>query len=208
MIQLKVYYVTDLVTNCCYLVDEATGKSAVSDPGARSEALIEQIQKDGGELTYVLLTQGHNDHICYAKQLADQFGATILTGRHNNEFLSNVVYNGTARHGIPFTPFSADILLEDGEKFYLGETEITYLYTPGHTSGCGVFIFDDVMISGDTLFCESYGRTDLPTGDEAKMIASLKKLKELEEDYHVIPGHGAMSTLEHERQWNPLMRRL
>ena len=71
-----------------------------------------------------------------------------------------------------------------------------------------MYIFDDVMISGDTLFCESYGRTDLATGDDAKMIASLKKLKELDGDYHVIPGHGPMTTLEHERRWNPLMRRL
>lgn len=208
MIDIKLYHVTELATNCCYLVDEATGKSAVTDPGAESNALISQIEKDGGRLEYVILTHGHYDHICFAKQLADKFGAKIVTGKHNNEFLSNTDYNGTARHGIPFTPFCADILLEDGETFMLGETEIKYLYTPGHTSGCGVYIFDDVMISGDTLFCESYGRTDLPTGDDMNMIASLKKLKELDGDYHVIPGHGPMTTLEHERRWNPLMRRL
>ena len=176
MIDIKLYHVTEIATNCCYLVDEATGKSAVTDPGAESNALISQIEKDGGRLEYVILTHGHYDHICFAKQLADKFGAKIVTGKHNNEFL--------------------------------GETEIKYLYTPGHTSGCGVYLFDDVMISGDTLFCESYGRTDLPTGDDMNMIASLKKLKELDGDYHVIPGHGPMTTLEHERRWNPLMRRL
>ncbi len=185
MIDIKLYHVTEIATNCCYLVDEATGKSAVTDPGAESNALISQIEKDGGRLEYVILTHGHYDHICFAKQLADKFGAKIVTGKHNNEFLSNTDYNGTARHGIPFKPFSADILLDDGETFKLGETEIKYLYTPGHTSGCGVYLFDDVMISGDTLFCESYGRTDLPTGDDMNMIASLKKLKELDGDYHV-----------------------
>ncbi|MBR1483815.1 MAG: MBL fold metallo-hydrolase [Ruminococcus sp.] len=208
MITVKIYPVTELATNCCYLVDEATGQSAVVDPGEKSDALLSQIESDGGKLTYVMLTHGHYDHICYAKQLADRFGAKIVTGRHNNEFLSNTDYNGTARHGIPFTPFSADILLDDGETFLLGASEITYLYTPGHTSGCGVYLFDDVMISGDTLFCQSYGRTDLPTGNDAQMIASLKKLKELDGDYHVIPGHGPMTTLEWERRRNPLMRRL
>ena len=71
-----------------------------------------------------------------------------------------------------------------------------------------MYLLDEVMISGDTLFCESYGRTDLPTGDDEKMILSLKKLKELDGDYTVIPGHGPITTLDHERRFNPLMRRL
>ena len=114
----------------------------------------------------------------------------------------------TARHGIPFTPFSADILLGDGEVFRLGETEITYLYTPGHTDGCGIFLFDDVMLAGDLIFRTSYGRTDLPTGDDLKMAQSLKRVKELDGDYQIIPGHGPLTMLSFERKFNPLMRRL
>lgn len=208
MIKIKIYHVTGLATNCCYLVDEATGKSAVVDPGEKSDRLNAQIEQDGGSLEYVILTHGHYDHICYAKQLAEKFGAKIITGKNNNQFLSNVELNETLVHGIPFEPFSADILLGDGDTFMLGETKIKYIYTPGHTIGCGVYIFDDVMLSGDTLFCESYGRTDLPTGDDHNMMASIKKLKELEGDYQVIPGHGPMTTLSHERKYNPLMRRL
>lgn len=208
MIKVQIYQVTELGTNCCYLVDEATGKSAVSDPGAESRALNAQIERDGGKLEYVLLTHGHYDHICFAKQLADKYGAKIVTGEHNNEFLSDTTLSGIAVHNIPFTPFSADILLKDGETFMLGETEIKYLYTPGHTRGCGVFLFDDVMICGDVLFRESYGRTDLPTGNDFQMIASLRKLKNLDGDYQVVPGHGPLTTLSHERRWNPLMRRL
>lgn len=208
MINIQLYHVTMLGTNCCYLTDEATGQTAVSDPGERSAALEAQIEKDGGRLAYVLLTHGHYDHICYAKQLADKYGAKVVTGRHNAPFLRDVAINGTAKHRLPFTPFDADMLLDDGETFRLGETEITYLYTPGHTAGCGIFLFDDVMIVGDLLFRESYGRTDLPTGDDAQMIASLKRVKELDGDYTVIPGHGPVTTLSHERRFNPLMRRL
>lgn len=208
MINIQIYPVTMLGTNCCYLVDEATGTSAVSDPGARSAALEKQIDADGGKLAYVLLTHGHYDHICYAKQLADKYGAKVVTGRHNDVFLRDGYLNGTARHGIPFTPFSADILLGDGEVFRLGETEITYLYTPGHTDGCGIFLFDDVMLAGDLIFRTSYGRTDLPTGDDLKMAQSLKRVKELDGDYQIIPGHGPLTMLSFERKLNPLMRRL
>lgn len=208
MINIKIYNVTQLATNCCYLVDEATGKSAVSDPGDKSEELIAQIKEDGGKLEYIFLTHGHYDHITYAKELADMFGAKIVTGKNNSEFLSKPELNLSIYHGNPLAPFSADILLSDSDTIMLGETEIKYLTTPGHTSGCGVYIFDTTIISGDTLFCESYGRTDLPTGNDDQMISSLKKLKDIEGDYTVIPGHGELSTLEHERKFNPLMRRL
>ncbi len=205
MINKKIYKVTFLNTNCTYLVDSATGKSAVLDPGGKSDELIEQINSDGGRLEYVLLTHGHYDHIYFAKELADMFGAKIVTGRKNNEFLLSPELNLTAKHNIELAPFSADVLLDDGDTFMLGETEIKYITTPGHTSGCGSYIFDDTILCGDTLFCESYGRTDLPTGDIAEMRKSLKKLKDLDGDYQIIPGHGELTTLFHERKYNPLM---
>ena len=144
--------------------------------------------------------------ISYAKQLAEKFDAKIVTGEKNNEFLSNPTLNLTEKHRLSLKPFSADILLKDGDNFMLGNTEIKYITTPGHTSGCGSYIFDDTIISGDTLFCESYGRTDFPTGDDAEMAKSIRKLKNLEGDYRVIPGHGPTTTLDHERKYNPLMR--
>lgn len=207
MTNIKIYLVTEIQTNCSYIVDEATGKSAVADPGERSEKLIKQIKSDGGRLEYVMLTHGHYDHICFAKELADMFGAKIVTGRENNRFLSDPSLNLTAKHYIDMPPFSADILLSDGESFMLGETEITYYYTPGHTSGCGVFVFGDIIICGDLIFRESFGRTDLPTGDYQTIKESIKKISKLDGDYQIIPGHGPLTTLEYERRYNPLMRR-
>lgn len=208
MIDVKIYNVTFLDTNCCYLVDKATKKSAVVDPGDKCDELIAQIENDGGKLEYVMLTHGHYDHIGYAKQLAAKFGAEIVTGEKENEFLSNPSLNLSAKHNLEIKPFSADILLKDNDIFMLGETKIRYILTPGHTSGGGCFIFDNTLISGDTLFCESYGRTDLPTGSNMDMYNSISRLKKLDGDYRVIPGHGPMSTLDHERKYNPLMMSL
>lgn len=208
MINLKIFNVTELMTNCCYLADEETGKSAVVDPGDKSEKLISLIEGNGSALEYVILTHAHYDHIGYAKQLADKFGARIVIGRLENPHLSDSTVNCTVFHGIELEPFSADILLSDGEDFTLGATKIKYISTPGHTKGGGCYIFDDTIIAGDTLFCESYGRTDLPTGSDGDMVNSLRKLKNLQGDYRVIPGHGALTTLEHERKYNPLMRSL
>ena len=208
MIEYKIYNVTELATNCIYLFDKATGCNAVVDPGAKSDKLIEKINADGGKLDFVLLTHGHYDHISFAKQLADMFSAKIITGKANEDFLTQPMLNLTAFHGLTIEPFKADVLLEDGDTFMIGETKVKYISTPGHTKGCGCFITDDLLICGDTLFCESYGRTDLPTGDNGDMVSSFKKLKQLDGNYTVIPGHGPTSTLNHEKKYNPLMSRV
>ena len=98
MIDVKIFNVTVLMTNCCLLTDKKTGKMAVTDPGAPNEELNSEIEKNGGKLEYVILTHGHYDHISYAKQLAEKFDAKIVTGEKNNEFLSNPALNLTEKH--------------------------------------------------------------------------------------------------------------
>ena len=210
MIDIKIYNVTFLYTNCYLLTDKATGKMAVVDPGGKSEKLINTVKESGNKLEYILLTHGHYDHIGFAKQLAEMFNAKIVCGKNTEKFFLDNVLNHSLFHDDieNIVPFTADKILNDNEKFTLGETEITYLTTPGHTDGCGCYMFDKVIITGDTLFCESYGRTDLPTGSIQQIIASIKKLKELKGNYTIYPGHGSFSTLDHERKYNPLMSKV
>ena len=210
MIDITTYNVTMILTNCYLLTDRDTGEMAVVDPGDRSEKLIEKINANGGKLTYVLLTHGHFDHIGYAKQLADLYGAKIVCGKKTDKFLSDNSLNLSIYHDEieNIAPFKGDILLDDNESFKLGNTQITYITTPGHTDGCGCYIFDNNIITGDTIFCESYGRTDFPTSSITDLMASCKKIKDLEGDYNICPGHGLCSTLSHERIYNPLMSRV
>lgn len=210
MTDISLYYVTSIMTNCYLITDKDTGESAVVDPGGESRELISDIDKLKKGLKYVILTHGHYDHIGYARQLSEKYGAKIVCGEKTDEFLSDNRLNHSAYHpDFPeITPFKGDILLRDGDTFMLGDTEFKYLSTPGHTKDSGCYIFEDNLLSGDTLFCESYGRTDLPTGNVGQMVSSIRRLKNLSGNYNVLPGHGMISDLDHERKYNLLMRRV
>ena len=98
MIDITTYNVTMILTNCYLLTDRETGEMAVVDPGDRSEKLIKRIKDNGNKLTYVILTHGHFDHIGYAKQLADMFGAKIVCGKKTDKFLSDNSLNLSIYH--------------------------------------------------------------------------------------------------------------
>ena len=208
MTDIKLYSVTMIMTNCYLITDEDTGEMAVVDPGERSDQLIDDINAASGKLRYVILTHGHYDHIGFAKQLAEMYKAEIVCGRLTDSFLRDNNLNHSAFHEeFDIKPFSGDLLLDDGDSFMLGNTEITYISTPGHTADSGCYIFDDIILTGDTVFCETYGRTDLPTGSFGELVESMKKLSKISGEYNLLPGHGMMTTLSHERKYNPLMSR-
>lgn len=210
MTTVQVFPVTEIATNCLLIRDTETGHMAVVDPGGDSSQLLAAIESAGPEtVKYILLTHGHYDHIGRANQLAQQYQAKIVIGSQEKAFLTdnslNLSYKAFREK---IKPFQADVLLHDSDTFQLGNTEITFITTPGHTIGGGCYLFDDVLVAGDTLFFESIGRTDLPTGDNSMMIQSLAKLKNLPGDYTVYPGHGRLTTLNHERSHNPYMTQM
>ena len=203
MITISCYVVGMISTNCYLIEDEATKKRAVIDPGDHSDQLITEIDKRGGVLDLLLLTHGHYDHIIGVRELCDRYHPTVCACKDEMEVLQKGLYNRSSIHNIRINSFTVDRLLSDGDVIELGESRITFMHTPGHTKGSGMYIVDDHIFSGDTVFCESVGRTDFDTSDPEAMMRSIARIKALEGDYHIYPGHDIFTTLSHEKKYNP-----
>ncbi len=183
----------DLEENC-YIV--YSGKTAVViDPGCEAEKIMESIFSLGVNVEAVLLTHGHYDHIGAAEAIREKTEAPIYCSSEEKEMLMNPELNLSEgkKDIISFLP---DKVYSDGEIIRFGELEFKFMLTPGHTSGSAVIFQGDNLFTGDTLFSNGYGRTDLPTGDAHQMWVSLKKLLSLPENYNVFPGHGDFSCLK------------
>lgn len=202
--RIEAFEAGPLPTNCYFLTDEATGKTAVIDPGAYDSQIQRAAQSH--DVAMVLLTHGHFDHIMGVGDLVARIGAKVYLDaadaamvRDPRQNLSGVMRLGAVK---PFTP---DVLLHDGDTFPLGSLRIRVLHTPGHTPGGCCYLAEDALFSGDTLMGGSAGRTDFPGGDYRALLASLQKLKALPGDWRVFPGHGPESTLDWERRNNPYL---
>ena len=202
----------EIFANCYLLVDEKTGESAIVDPAYFNDDISDAFDEAGmGELKYILLTHGHFDHIFGVHGLKEATGAQVVIHKDDADFLLDPAKSLADRNfPEPQLPVEADIKVIDGDELFLGEEKITVVSTPGHTMGSVCYIIDNdrVIISGDTLFCMTAGRTDLYGGNEEMMIESLKRLIALEGDYRVLPGHNRETTLERERTRNWYIRRM
>lgn len=201
-------FVTGSFAANCYVL--TCGKeAAVIDPGACSPALLSFIRDNGLHIAQILLTHGHADHITGAPELRERTGAPISIHTLDAAYTDSAL-SLAKECGYPPVHFQADRLLREGDTISLGEETLTVLHTPGHTPGGACFLHekDRLLFSGDTLFCLTAGRTDFPGGDPAALMQSLDRLRRLEGDYKVFPGHERTTNLEAERKRNFYMRRL
>ncbi len=202
----------EIFANCYVIIDEKTGESAIVDPAYFNEKIEAAFREAGvGNLKYILLTHGHFDHILGVHGLKEATGAKVVIHKDDAEFLTDPDKSLAAGNfPEPQIPVETDITVSDGDELFLGDELIRVISTPGHTMGsiCYALENDRVLITGDTLFCMTAGRTDLYGGNESMLIESLKKLIALDGDYRVLPGHNRETTLERERTRNWYIRRM
>ncbi|MDF1514407.1 MAG: MBL fold metallo-hydrolase [Anaerolineae bacterium] len=194
-------------SNCIVLFDDATKIGAVIDPGILDAGPVKTvIDQHAVQIAYILNTHGHFDHTAGNGLLHHQPVKLALHPADRDLLLAG---GGAALFGLDYpTSPEPDMALEDNAVLTLGELDVRALHTPGHTPGCVSFYIEKVntVITGDTLFQGSVGRTDLPGGDEQVLLHSLKSYLTLPDETIVMPGHGPSSSLREERIRNPWLR--
>lgn len=192
-------------TNCYFVINELTKETILIDP-ADNFATIESVILENGLLPKaVLLTHGHFDHILAAAQVREKYKLPIIACKQERKVLEDSEYNLSSSFGRAFA-INADQYEEDAKILELAGFMIKLIHTPGHTEGgaCYYFMNESVLFSGDTLFLESVGRTDFPSGSMSKIVRSIKeKLLVLPENTIVYPGHGEKTSIEYEKMNNP-----
>ena len=180
--------------------------AAIIDPGGNIKRILSELESKNLTLTKILLTHGHFDHIGAVEGLKKATGAKVYIHEEDEKMLKSNKYNLSTftSNGVELT--EADVLLKGGEVIDCPSCKLTVIHTPGHTKGCVCYLGDGCIFTGDTLFCESVGRTDFPGGDYNELMQSIKeKLFSLEGDYVVYPGHEEFTTMDNERKNNPCL---
>lgn len=198
--------VGELAENC-YIIRYGEKQAAVVDPGAEGKEIIApRLDEMGLTPAMILLTHGHFDHIGAVQFLKERYKAAVYISRQDECMLSDREKSGAMLAPfIPFTPTTADVLLEDGQEISLGAEKLKVMAAPGHSAGSICYVGDGIMFVGDTVFKGSVGRTDLYSGNKIMQSESFKKLKDLKEDYILYCGHGEDSSLKYEIQHNPFL---
>jgi len=203
---LKTLSLGMMQTNCYVLYDEKSKDAIIVDPACDFDAIRKNIDALKLNVRYIVITHAHYDHIEALDELKQHTNALICIGEADAQGLSDPLRNLCGLFGDTLPETKADILLRDGDEIELSDNKLRIISTPGHTPGGICMLVDDILISGDTLFFESVGRSDFPGGSSQTLINSVKtKLFVLPDNTKVYPGHGPSTTIGHEKESNPFI---
>lgn len=207
MIKLETFVLLkEYQTNSYLLWDEQSKEAFLIDPSAPSQQLLDLIKSKLLQVKLIIITHGHGDHIGGNSFFAKALACPIAIHALDAPMLVDNKKNLSEYMGTPLQPQAAEQILQDGDELYLGTNLIKVIHTPGHTRGGICLCAGKYLISGDTLFEQSIGRTDLPGGDHAAIIKSIKeKLLNLGDDVLVFPGHGPSTSIGLEKANNPFL---
>ncbi len=198
--------VGDIGTNCYIVHRENNSNCVVIDPGDQGLGIGKYLEENNLTLDAILLTHAHFDHILGVPALTAYSGGELILLDEEMEVLENSAYNLLQMSNSKEIELVPDELLSDGHIFTTGGMSFEVMHTPGHTKGsCCYYMKDEkILFSGDTLFFESVGRTDFPTGSYDAIVDSVNKLvNTLPEDVQVFPGHGPVTKIGYEKRNNP-----
>lgn len=194
-------------TNCCILINNETKEAVIVDPGDNEPVISSVLLEESAKPSAILLTHAHFDHMLAAGALRDKYGIPVYMSAAETALAESPDLNLSGEFGCTCS-LQADRTVNDGDKLELAGFILEVIATPGHTAGslCYYIADENVLISGDTLFHESMGRTDFPTGSLKQIIVSIQdKLMKLPDETNVYPGHGQMTQIGWERLNNPVM---
>ncbi len=190
-------------TNCYLVADEATKAAFIIDPAGDLAQIKDLIDTKEYDLKYIILTHGHGDHIGAVEGLKEAYDAVLFIHEEDAEMIRDSQLNLTYRMGQTIE-MEADQTFRDGDTLMVGELNLRFIHTPGHSKGSSCVLVEDTLFSGDTLFLNSIGRTDLYGGDRREIIESIKnKLLILPKETKVYPGHGQATSIKNELKKNP-----
>lgn len=198
----------EMMANAFIVYTEGSDKAFVVDPGADFEKLRKRLDDNGiAEVTHILLTHGHFDHIGAVAQLKEHTGAKVCIHRRDALMLGSDIDSLAVMAGLTKQPVAPDCLLDGGEIIVAADIEVEVLHTPGHSGGSVCYLAGDAMFSGDTLFYDFCGRTDFPGSDAEEYAHSLHDvLGRIQKNYTVYTGHGVKTELLREFEHNPFLR--
>ena len=204
-IEIKSMTLGMVATNCYLIINKETKEALLIDPADNALRISNVIEENVCTLKAILLTHGHFDHIMALNELKKRYNVPVYAHEEEEDILKQSSLNMSGMIGQIYTT-QADIYVKDGEHLKLAGLDIIVLHTPGHTKGgvCYYLPEEKVLMSGDTLFHCSIGRTDFPTGSMSQLVRSVKEqLFVLPDDVQVYPGHDSVTSIGYEKQYNP-----
>ncbi len=200
-----------LAVNCYIVWDKESREAAVIDPGGDPADIIAAVEADKLQVKYVVNTHGHFDHVGADGDIKEAFGAELLIHGADAPMLENaaaysMTFGASAKNQPP-----PDLTIEDGSVISFGNTKINVIGSPGHSPGGVLLSINDgkAVITGDSLFAGSIGRTDLPGGSYEVLMSSLRdKILPMNDEVRLFPGHGPDTTVREEKDSNPYFQEL